>query len=105
MLSAAQAPGQPRKAIPCYIDLMFSPKLERRWRFRRLALLVSVTLFAVGIALIGIWALRASSMLAAADAHHAPLTLAVLIALAGLLVLCLIVYGALIVFGRSPFSK
>ena len=67
-----------------------------------LAILVAATLFAAGIALIGIWAVRASSMLAAADADHAPIILGVLIALAGLLVLCLIAYGAVLAFGRFP---
>lgn len=81
---------------------MFSPKLERRWRFHRLAILVAATLFAAGIALIGIWAVRASSMLAAADADQAPIILGVLIALAGLLALCLIAYGAVLASGRFP---
>jgi hypothetical protein len=102
MLFAVQAlwptQGRPCRVIAC----MFSPKLERRWRFHRLAILVAATLFAAGIALIGIWAVRASSMLAAADAVHAPIILGVLIALAGLLVLCLIAYGAVLAFGRFP---
>jgi hypothetical protein len=53
---------------------MFSAKLERRWQFHRLAILVSATLFAAGIALIAIWTARASSMLEAADAHRTPIT-------------------------------
>ena len=88
--------------MPCYIACMFSPKLERRWRFHRLAILVAATLFATGIALIVIWAVRASIMLEAADADRAPIIIGVLIALAGLLVLCLIAYGALRAFGRFP---
>ena len=88
--------------MPCYIACMFSPKLERRWRFHRLAILVAATLFAAGIALIVIWAVRASTMLEAADADRAPIIIGVLIALAGLLVLCLIAYGALRAFGRFP---
>jgi hypothetical protein len=80
---------------------MFSAKLERRQRFHCLAIMVAATLFAAGIALIVIWAARASSMLAAADADRgAPIILGVLIALAGLLVLCLIAYGAVRAFGR-----
>jgi hypothetical protein len=86
--------------MPCYIACMFSPKLERRWRFHRLAILVAATLFAAGIALIVIWAVRASSMLEAADADRAPIIIGVLIALAGLVVLCLIAYGAVRAFGR-----
>jgi hypothetical protein len=81
---------------------MFSPKLERRWRFHRLAILVAATLFAAGSALIVIWAVRTSTMLEAADADRAPIILGVLIALTGLVVLCLIAYGAVRVFGRFP---
>jgi hypothetical protein len=98
MLFAVQALW-PTQGRPCRVIL---PAWERRWRFHRLAILVAATLFAAGIALIGIWAVRASSMLAAADAHHAPITLGVLIALAGLLMLCLIAYGAVRAFGRFP---
>jgi hypothetical protein len=88
--------------MPCYIACMFSPKLERRWRFHRLAILVAATLFAAGIALIGIWAVRASSMLAAAGADRTPIIFGVLIALVVLLVLCVIAYGAVRAFGRFP---
>jgi hypothetical protein len=79
---------------------MFSDTLERRLRFHRLAILVAATLLAVGIALIVIWAVRASSMLEAADADRAPIIFGVPIALTGLLVLCLIAYGAIRAFGR-----
>ena len=81
---------------------MFSAKLERRQQFQRLAILVAATLFAAGIALILIWAVRASTMLEAADADRAPIIIGVLIALAGLVVLCLIAYGAICAFGRFP---
>ena len=47
---------------------MFSSKLERRRQFNRLAVLVAVTLLAVGIALIAVWAVRAFDMLEAAEA-------------------------------------
>lgn len=79
---------------------MFSARLERRWRFHRLAILVAATLFAVGIALIVVWGVRASSMLAAVDADRTPIILGVLIAFVGLIVLCLIAYGAVRAFGR-----
>jgi hypothetical protein len=39
-------------------------------------------------------------MLEAADADRAPIIFGVVIALTGLLVLCLIAYGAVCVFGR-----
>jgi hypothetical protein len=81
---------------------MFSAKLERRQRFERLAILVAVALFAAGVVLIAIWAVRASSMLAAAETDGAPIIIGVLIALAGLFALCLIAYGAVRAFGRFP---
>jgi hypothetical protein len=64
--------------------------------------LVAATLFAAGTVLIAIWAVRASSMLAAADADRAPIIIGVLIAIAGLFVLCLMAYGAVRAFGRFP---
>jgi hypothetical protein len=81
---------------------MFSAKLERQKRVQRLAILVSATLFAAGVVLIAFWAVRASSMLAAADAERAPIIIGVLIALAGLLALCLVVYATVRAFGRFP---
>jgi uncharacterized membrane protein (DUF485 family) len=81
---------------------MFSAKLERQKRFNRLAILVAVTLFAAGVVLIAIWATRASSMLAAADADGVAIIIGVLIALAGLFALCLIAYGVVRAFGRLP---
>jgi hypothetical protein len=80
---------------------MFSAALERRRRIQRLAVLVAATLFAAGLALIAVWAARAFSMLeVAGDAGPVPVILGVLIALAGLLALCLIVYGAVRAFGH-----
>jgi hypothetical protein len=81
---------------------MFSGKLERRKRFHRLAILVAATLFAAGIVLIAIWAVRASLMLTAADVDRAPIIIGVLIGLAGLFALCLVVYGVVRTFGRFP---
>jgi hypothetical protein len=81
---------------------MFSAKLERQKRFHRLAILVAATVFATGVVLIAIWAVRASSMLTTADADRAPIIIGVLIALAGLFALCLLAYGAVRVFGRFP---
>ena len=79
---------------------MFSPKLERRWRLHRLALWVAATVFVAGIILIVIWALHASSMLEAADVDRTPIIAGVLIALAGLLGLCLIAYGVVRAYER-----
>jgi len=81
---------------------MFSAKLERRKRFHRLAILAAAALFAAGIVLIAIWAERASSMLTVADADRTPIIIGVLIALAGLIPLCLVVYSVVRTFGRFP---
>ena len=86
--------------MPSYIACMFSPKLEGRWRLSSDFGLRPCS--RLGIALIVIWAVRASIMLEAADAERAPIIIGVLIALAGLLVLCLIAYGAVRAFGRFP---
>jgi p-aminobenzoyl-glutamate transporter AbgT len=83
---------------------MFSAKLERRRQFSRQAMLVAATLFVGGIVLIAMWAVRASSMLAAAEADRAPIIIGVLIALACLFALCLLVYGVLRAFGRFASS-
>ena len=73
---------------------MFSIRLERRRKFNRLAMPVAATLLSVGIALIAVWAVRAFDMLAAAEVDRAPIIIGVLIALAVLVVLCLIAYAA-----------
>jgi hypothetical protein len=71
---------------------MFSPRLERRRQFNRLAVLSATTLLAVGIALIAVWAVRAFNMLGAAEADRAPI--------GRLVVLCLIAYAAIRAVGR-----
>jgi uncharacterized membrane protein (DUF485 family) len=73
---------------------MFSTRLERLRQFNRLAVLVAATLFAVGIALIVVGAVRAFNMFDAAEADRAPIIIGVLIALAVLVVLCVIAYAA-----------
>jgi len=79
---------------------MFSTRLERLRQFNRLAVLAAATLLAVGIALITVWAVRAFNMLGAAEADRAPIIIGVLIALAVLIVLCLIAYAAVRAVGR-----
>ena len=79
---------------------MFSAKLERRRRIHRFAVLVAATLLAAGIALIAIWAVRGFDMLTAVEAGPAPIIIGVLVALAGLGVLCLVAYGAIRAYGR-----
>lgn len=79
---------------------MFSDKLERRRRIHRWAVVVATTVLACGLALIAIWAARAYDMLGAVEAGLGPIILSVLIALAGLLVLCFAAYTAVRVYGR-----
>lgn len=79
---------------------MFSPKLERRRQFKRLAVVAAATVLVVGIALIAVWAVRAFSMLGAAEADRTPIIIGALIALAVLVVLCLIAYVAVRAVGR-----
>ena len=80
---------------------MFSTRLERRRQFNRLAVLAAAAiLFAVGIALIAVWAVRAFDMFEAAEADRGPIILGVLIALAVLVILCLIAYAVVRAVGR-----
>jgi hypothetical protein len=79
---------------------MFSTKLDRRRQFNRLAFLAAGTLLAVGIALVAFGAVRAFNMLEAAEADRAPIIIGVLVALAVLVVLCLIAYAAVRAVGR-----
>jgi uncharacterized membrane protein (DUF485 family) len=81
---------------------MFSAKLERRRRFHRLAILVAATVFVVGTVLIVIGAMRASTLLEAADANSTPIILGIMLALACLLILSLIAYSVVRAFGRFP---
>ena len=79
---------------------MFSARLERLRQVDRRAVLATATLLTVGIALIAVWAVRALNMLEAAEVDRAPIIIGVLIALAVLVVLCLVVYAAVRAVGR-----
>jgi hypothetical protein len=79
---------------------MFSATLQRRRRFHRLAILAAATLFGAGTILISIWAVRGFWMFEVAGADRTPIVLGLLIALASLLVLCLIAYGVVRAFGH-----
>lgn len=79
---------------------MFSPKLERRRKVRRFALLIAAMVLVVGLALIGVVAVQGFDLLGAAEADPTPMVLAVLGAFAGLLLLSLISYAAARVYGR-----
>jgi len=79
---------------------MFSDKLDRRRKIHRWAVVVAATLLAAGLAVIGFVALQGFDMLAVAEADRAPVLLGAAIALAGLLVLCLVAYTAVRVYAR-----
>ena len=79
---------------------IFSTRLEQRRKTHRLAVLVAATLLAVGIGLIAFGAMRGFDMLEVTDADRTPIVLGVLIALAGLVVLCLIAYATIRAYGR-----
>jgi uncharacterized membrane protein YdjX (TVP38/TMEM64 family) len=91
-------------ALPGRVTLhaMFSAKLERRRQFQRLAILAAAAVFVVGIGLIAIGVMRAFTLLEAADANRMPIILGALLALAGLVLLCLIAYYVVRAFGRLP---
>jgi hypothetical protein len=96
-------PGVP-EAIPARTGVwrlaMFSTRLERRRQFKRLAAMAAVTLLAVGMALIALWAVQAFDMLEAAETDRTPIMIGVLLALAVLVVLCLVTYAAVRAVGR-----
>ena len=79
---------------------MFSTRLERRRQFNRLAVMAAATLLAVGTALIAVWAVQAFDMLGAAEADRAPIMIGMLLALAVLVILCLVTYAAVRAVGR-----
>jgi hypothetical protein len=79
---------------------VFSARLERLRQFDRLAELVVATLLAGGIVLIAVWTVRALKMLEAAEVGRAPIIIGAVIALAVLVVPCLIVYVAVRAVGR-----
>jgi len=79
---------------------MFSDKLDRRRKIHRWAVVVAATLLAAGLAVIGLVAVQGFDMLAVAEADRAPVLLGAAIALAGLLVLCLVAYTAVRVYAR-----
>lgn len=79
---------------------MFSGRLERRRKNRRWASVVAAVVLAVGLAVIAVVAMQGFDMLGAAEADWKPMVLGVLIALAGLIVLCLLAYMAVRIYGR-----
>jgi hypothetical protein len=84
---------------------MFSATLERRRRINRWALTVAATLLAIGVPLIVIWAVRAYDMLGIVGASRMPIVLSVLVAIVGLLILCLVAYAAIRAYGRFTEAR
>ncbi len=84
---------------------MFSATLERRRRINRWALAVAATLLAIGVPLIAIWAVRAYDMLGTLGANRMPIVLSVLVAIVGLLILCLVAYAAIRAYGRFTEAR
>jgi hypothetical protein len=72
--------------------VMFSNRLERRRKVRRFAVLVALTVLAIGLALTAVVAIRGFDLLDVAEADRMPMVFAVLGALAGVLVLAVVSY-------------
>lgn len=79
---------------------MFSDKLERRRRIKRFAAVVAATVLLAGLAAIAVVAIEAMDMAKAMDAGPAPIVVGTGIALAGVIVLSLLAYAAVRVYGR-----
>ena len=79
---------------------MFSSRLERRRQVRHFGLLVAVTIFAMGIGLVGVFAVQGFEFLGIAEANRLPLGMAVLGAVGGVFVLSFLAYGAVRIFSR-----
>lgn len=73
---------------------MFSEKLARRRRIQRFAIVAAATVLLCGIAVIALIAVRGFDLLSGLEPGPLPVVVAVLVALAALLVLTLITYGA-----------
>lgn len=80
--------------------VMFSSRLEQRRKVRRFAVLVGITVLAIGIGLVAVVAVQGFDFLGVAEADRMPLGLAVLAALACVLVLSFFAYFAVRVFSR-----
>lgn len=79
---------------------MFSSRLERRRQVRRFAQLVGLTVFAIGLGLVGVFAVQGFDFLGIAEADRLPLGMAVLGALGAVFVLSVLAYGAVRIFSR-----
>jgi len=79
---------------------MFSSRLERRRQVRRFARLVAMTVFAIGLGLVAIFAIEGFEFLGIAEADRLPLGVVVLGALGGVLALSILAYVAVRIFSR-----
>ncbi len=79
---------------------MFSSRLERRRQVRRFARLVGVTVFVIGLVLVGVFAVQGLDFLGIAEADSLPLGAVVLAAVGAVVVLSLVAYFAVRMFSR-----
>lgn len=79
---------------------MFSSRLERRRQVRRFARLVGLTIFAIGIGLVAVFAIQGFDFLGIAEADRLPLGVAVLGAVGAVFVLSFIAYAIVRIFSR-----
>jgi hypothetical protein len=79
---------------------MFSSRLERQRQVRRFARLVGFTVFVVGLALVGIFAVQGFEFLGIAGADRLPLGVAVLGAIGGVLGFSLLAYVLVRIFSK-----
>ncbi|MEM7398156.1 MAG: hypothetical protein AAGF48_02930 [Pseudomonadota bacterium] len=79
---------------------MFSSRLERRRQVRRFARLVALTVFVIGLGLVGVFAVQGFDFLGIAEANRLPLGVAVLGAIGAVFALSLLAYAAVRAFSR-----
>lgn len=79
---------------------MFSSRLERRRQVRRFALIVGATVFAIGMALVALIAVRGFDFLGVAEADRLPLGVAVLGGVGAVFVLAFLAYASVRMFSR-----
>ncbi|MEM7192290.1 MAG: hypothetical protein AAF405_05390 [Pseudomonadota bacterium] len=79
---------------------MFSSRLERRRQAHRFAQLVGLTVCAVGLALVAVFAVQGLDFLGIAEANRLPLGKVILGAIGVVIVLSLLAYGIVRLFSR-----
>ena len=79
---------------------MFSSRLERRRQVRGFARLVGLTVFVIGLGLVGVFAVQGFEFLGIAEADKLPLGVVVLGAIGGVFGLAVLAYAAVRIFSR-----